>query len=152
MSGKSVMNSNVGTVLYSSPEVVSDKQYDCRTDVWSLGCILYQLCSGQVPFSGPYEKALIHRICNMPAPHLPHGYTEDLNSIFQHCMTKNPELRPSASLLLLDPSKPQTSPASYLKMVHRVANLAAVAHIKHQKECFDIPAYQAVLSANQSLQ
>jgi NIMA (never in mitosis gene a)-related kinase len=45
MSGKSISNCNMGTLCYSSPEVVQRREYDQRTDIWSLGCVIFELCN-----------------------------------------------------------------------------------------------------------
>jgi serine/threonine protein kinase len=45
MSGKTISNSNIGTLCYSAPEVVLNQEYDCRSDVWSLGCLIFELCT-----------------------------------------------------------------------------------------------------------
>lgn len=47
-----VISSQTGTPYYASPEVWSEKPYDYRTDIWSLGCILYELCCFRPPFLG----------------------------------------------------------------------------------------------------
>ena len=59
---------DVGTLLYNSPEILDDQSgkgsngYDCRTDIWSLGCIIYQICNFDVPFIDKTENNLINKI------------------------------------------------------------------------------------------
>lgn len=48
--------SKVGTPLYMSPELVKGSGYNTKTDIWSLGCILYELCEFQSPFRNQNEK------------------------------------------------------------------------------------------------
>jgi serine/threonine protein kinase/tetratricopeptide (TPR) repeat protein len=58
------MGSTVGTVSYMSPEQTKGEKVDHRTDIWSLGVLLYQMLSGSLPFQGDYEQAIIYSILN----------------------------------------------------------------------------------------
>jgi serine/threonine-protein kinase ULK2 len=52
----------VGTPIYMSPQVLSQKQYTSKTDVWSLGVMFYELLFGKLPYSGYTEQDLFRNI------------------------------------------------------------------------------------------
>ena len=96
ISVKCINHCNIGTLCYSSPEVVMNQEYDYKTDIWSLGCIIYQLCTNRIAFNSSNESALIDKICNGDIPLLPDIYSKELSSIYKICLQRDCKLRPSA--------------------------------------------------------
>ena len=89
-------STTLGTVSYMSPEQAKGEEVDYRTDIWSLGVILYEMLTGQLPFKGEYESAVIYSILNdtqEPVTGLRSGVPMELERIINKCLQKNPEDR-----------------------------------------------------------
>jgi dienelactone hydrolase/predicted Ser/Thr protein kinase len=86
----------VGTVAYMSPEQARGEEVDHRTDIWSLGVVLYEMMSGQSPFKGDHEQAVIYSILNSD-PESPREIRADipepLESIILRTLRKEPQER-----------------------------------------------------------
>ena len=86
----------IGTLGYVAPEQITNQNVDHRTDIFSLGVILYELALNRAPFSGDNEIVLIHSIFNSTPP-LPSSLREDTGPAFDalvmKCLEKNPEKR-----------------------------------------------------------
>ena len=63
----------VGTPQYMAPEVLLGSRADARSDLWALGIVLHELCSGAVPFQGPSVVALCDATSTSHRPHCPSG-------------------------------------------------------------------------------
>ncbi len=90
------LGSTVGTVSYMSPEQTKGDNVDHRTDIWSLGVVLYEMLSGELPFKGDYEQAIIYSILNeRPAPlhNIRDNVPADLEEIILKTISKNPDQR-----------------------------------------------------------
>ena len=90
------VSSTLGTVAYMSPEQAGGKEIDRRTDIWSLGVILYEMLTGRLPFKGEYEQAMMYSILNeAPVPLAPvrPDMPKDFERILDRALAKAPENR-----------------------------------------------------------
>jgi len=93
----------IGTPYYLSPEICQGRPYAWGSDVWAMGCILFELCAKRVPFDGADLKGLIQRITKGPAPEVPGNYSQSLTSLVRTCLARDPAARPPASDILKMP-------------------------------------------------
>ncbi len=84
--------STLGTIHYMSPEQLQGKEVDNRSDIWSLGVVLYEMFTGEVPFKGEYEQAVIYSILN-DEPESVNGVSVDIQNVVRKALAKNPDLR-----------------------------------------------------------
>ena len=100
------MGSTLGTVSYMSPEQARGQEVDGRTDLYSLGTMLYEMIAGQLPFAGEYEQAVVYSILNEspePLTSVRTGVPMELERIVNKLLTKEAEYRyQSAAGLLAD--------------------------------------------------
>ena len=97
----------MGSIPYMSPEQVKDKAYvDSRTDIFSVGIVLYQLLTNALPFDGKDMGAILLKIVHDPPPPLQtylSAYPEELDHIIARALAKNSEERyPTADRLAID--------------------------------------------------
>ena len=90
----------IGTPYYLSPEICEEKPYNEKSDIWALGCILYELCTFNHPFNAKSQGALILKILNNnPAP-IKKSYDENLQKLIILILEKNLYKRPSCKTIL----------------------------------------------------
>ncbi len=98
--------STVGTAAYMSPEAVQGQDTDHRSDIFSLGVLLHELFTGELPFKGVHETALAYEIVNVDAPPMSSvkpDIDQTLDAIVLECLEKDPRERTqSASQVAVD--------------------------------------------------
>ena len=90
----------MGTVNYMSPEQGQGKEVDPRSDIWSLGVVFYEMISGELPFRGDYDQAIIYAILNEDTPPLGTEMTHGdgrLENIIRRCLAKKRQDRYSSA-------------------------------------------------------
>ena len=104
-------DTTLGTAAYMSPEQIQGMEVDDRTDIWAFGCVLYEMVSGQRPFKGVYDKALLYEIVHEEPDALTGvrtGVPVELEWLIGKCLAKDANERyQSATELLVDLAKQQ---------------------------------------------
>ena len=112
----------LGTLQYMSPEQLQGKEVDARSDLFSFGCVLYELLTGKRAFGGESPASLIAAILERPAPSIAAVAPPALDRVLQRCLAKDPEdrwqsardLKAALSWALEQPSAPLAAkPASH---------------------------------------
>lgn len=112
---KSHAHAQVGTPYYMSPEILQDIPYNEKSDVWSLGCVLYQLATFKRPFEAPNGMSLAFKIQKAQYVPLSNIYSPALHRLIENCLTKDHLKRKSIAELLEDPGGRGTKLASCLR-------------------------------------
>ncbi|XP_041851728.1 serine/threonine-protein kinase Nek3 isoform X2 [Melanotaenia boesemani] len=99
-SSKANAHAYVGTPYYVAPEIWDNKPYNNKSDVWSLGCVLYELCTLRHPFQASSWKNLILKVCRGAYPPLPQHLPYELHYLVKQMFKTNPKDRPSVHTIL----------------------------------------------------
>ncbi|KAJ8261561.1 hypothetical protein GJAV_G00155750 [Gymnothorax javanicus] len=102
-SGSAYAHTGAGTFCYLSPEGIDDKPYNSKSDMWALGCVLYELCELRLAFPGKRKIDLFKKITDGPSPVISARYSTELQYLVRDLLQKNPTDRPSASDVLKRP-------------------------------------------------
>ena len=93
-----------GTPYYASPEVWRDEPYDTKSDIWSLGCVVYEMCNRCPPFNARQMEELYEKVQKGIFERVSNIYSEDLNQLVCSCLKVSPLLRPTCDELLDNPA------------------------------------------------
>ena len=135
--------STLGTVSYMSPEQAQGEEVDHRTDIWSLGILLYEMLTGQLPFKGDYQQAVIYSIINEKPKSLEEIAEVDpeLDRIVHRMLQKDPRSRYSSVDELTDDLEVQK------KASEPVADVSVFEPLKRliRKPRYAVPAVALVI-------
>nr|XP_031297934.1 serine/threonine-protein kinase Nek1 isoform X1 [Camelus dromedarius]XP_031297935.1 serine/threonine-protein kinase Nek1 isoform X1 [Camelus dromedarius] len=90
----------IGTPYYLSPEICENKPYNNKSDVWALGCVLYEMCTLKHAFEAGSMKNLVLKIISGSFPPVSLHYSHDLRSLLSQLFKRNPRDRPSVNSIL----------------------------------------------------
>ena len=115
----------VGTPYYMSPEICAAEKYTLQSDVWSLGCIMYELCTTKPPFDAKSHFELITKIKAGRFEPIGSTYSPELASVISSCLKTNPRLRPVTKQLIHMP---------VVRMMRKEREMVEVGSRMHAKE------------------
>ena len=92
-----------GTPYYASPEVWKDRPYDSKSDIWSLGCVIYEMCALNPPFRAQSMEDLFKKVIRGYYPDISNKYSKDLSEILKLMIQIEVGARPSCEELLKMP-------------------------------------------------
>lgn len=95
-----IAQTQTGTPYYASPEIWKDQPYDYKSDIWSVGCIIYEICKLRPPFTGTSLRNLYENISKGVYEPIPSIYSRDMSKFIGMMLVVDPAKRPSAASLL----------------------------------------------------
>ncbi|XP_053514421.1 serine/threonine-protein kinase Nek1 isoform X5 [Artibeus jamaicensis] len=90
----------IGTPYYLSPEICENKPYNNKSDIWALGCVLYEMCTLKHAFEAGNMKNLVLKIISGSFPPVSLHYSHDLRCLLSQLFKRNPRDRPSVNSIL----------------------------------------------------
>ena len=100
---KGHLQTQIGTPYYMSPEIWQNRPYDASSDMWSLGCMIYELATLRPPFIGDSFPSLKRAVTQGRYSPIPSKYSDALSRVIGHMLKLSPRHRPSAIALLRCP-------------------------------------------------
>lgn len=137
----SVMKSFVGTILYSCPEIVQSQSYTNKADIWSLGCIIYELMTLQQPFSGNNPLSIAKKIVDGEYEEIREEdgyYSPMLIQIVRRCMDADQNTRPNITELCQMMVDIVMQQLDFLRIKDQ-ANTQEVRHLKDKLKYYEGP-------------
>ena len=97
---KDLAQTQTGTPYYASPQVWKDKPYGPKSDLWSLGCVLYEMAALKPPFTAHDLQGLYKKVITGIFDRIPMTYSNELSNIINSLLKVDPSKRPSTEELL----------------------------------------------------
>ena len=98
-----LVKTQIGTPYYMSPEIWKNRPYDHKSDMWAVGCILYELAALRPPFRGTDIEDLSRRVQAGYYPRLPSHYSRELEDLIRQLLSQDPRRRPDVAQVLESP-------------------------------------------------
>ena len=95
-----LLHTQTGTPYYASPEVWMDKPYNYKSDIWSVGCILYEMCALTLPFKGKTLENVYRNVLKGVYSPIPSHYSKELSQVIFGLLQVNPNNRPNCEQIL----------------------------------------------------
>lgn len=92
---RGLLSTQTGTPYYASPEVWKDCPYDLKSDIWSAGCLLFEICALSPPFKANDMQGLYRKVTSGQVPNLPGTFSRDLNHMVKFMLQQSPSMRPT---------------------------------------------------------
>lgn len=92
----------IGSPLYVSPEQARREESDLRADIYSLGCLMYEVLTGETPFQGATVLETLKMHSSTPPPRLTDDFPEAMADLVEHCLQKRPENRPQSLIEVIE--------------------------------------------------
>eukprot|EP00903_Cladosiphon_okamuranus_P008755 g8387.t1 len=93
----------IGTPYYMSPEICQEKRYNHKSDMWSLGCVLYEMTCLRHAFDGTNMRLLVMKICSQEPRPISARYSSGMRNLIAQLLKKDPHARPSTGAILRRP-------------------------------------------------
>jgi serine/threonine protein kinase len=122
---KGNLKTQIGTPYYMSPEIWQNRPYDASSDIWSLGCLIYELCALQPPFTGDNFPALKRAVTNGRYSSLPSKYSAAMTRAIANMLRLTPQSRLSAEDML---RSPEVAPKLHLDGVDDASDAILISH------------------------
>ena len=143
-----------GTPYYASPEVWRDQPYDSRSDIWSLGCIIYEMACLSPPFKSTDMQGLYRKVVRGLYPSIPTFYSSDLSSLIRAMLQVSPTSRPTSERLIAMPlvTKHFTTEGTVVTEppVELLDTIKVPRNLNRIGECLPKSNYNSQRSRNQS--
>lgn len=97
---KGLSYTQTGTPYYASPEVWRDQPYDVKSDIWSLGCVIYEMITLKPPFRAEDMQGLYKKVLRGKYPKISEKYSPELQKVVQTLIQVSPHLRPTCDVIL----------------------------------------------------
>lgn len=114
-----------GTPYYASPEVWKDSPYDNKSDIWSLGCILYEMVTLKPPFRSSSMDGLYKKVTAGEYTKIEENISADLHKLIGYLLSVNPQKRPSCAQILDLKMIKKRMAGSLVNQSHRVSTTEA---------------------------